>query len=51
MTFKKKKLVETLNPSIKAMDLDDFECDEVILKDIVVLTPPIIYLDGHLWDS
>lgn len=44
-TSKKRKNVKTSTSSIHAMDLDDFELDEVILKDDVVLNNPIFYFD------
>lgn len=43
--LKKRKLSETSSSHIKAIDLDDFKFDEVILKDVMVLNSLITYFD------
>lgn len=40
---KDKKRVEEYTPDIKVMDLYNFEFDEIILKDVVVLNTPVTY--------
>lgn len=42
---KKRKQIELLTSPIQAMNLDDFEFEEVILKDTVVLNTHITYFD------
>lgn len=42
-------MVETLTPTIQAINLDDFEFDEVILKDTVVLNTLITYFDKGIF--
>lgn len=42
---KRRKVVEEYKPGMKAMDLDNFEFDEVILRDIVVLDALITYFN------
>lgn len=42
---KKRKVDGTLIPQIQAIDLDDFEFDEVILREVIVINTPRTYFD------
>lgn len=48
-TFKKRKNMEPSTSPTHAIDLDDFEFDEVILKNIMVLNTLVIYFDERIF--
>lgn len=49
--FKKRKVIEHPTPKIEAMDLDDFEFDKVILRDVVVLDTLVTYFNEGIFEQ
>lgn len=47
--LKKRKMGKTSTPQMQSMDIDDFEFEEVILKDTVVINTQVTYFEESVF--